>query len=126
MAICDFIRGKEIEKMITELAKVVSMKMPIKMRGEIPHRRNIGPGRYPINASKAFINLLKSLKANIEVNQIDNPYIAVAVANDASRPFKKGGMRFKRTNVLLIAREKAKKEAKAEKKEENKKVKEKK
>ena len=97
--------------MIKEVELVIKMKKPLKMKGEIPHRKgNIMSGRYPINACKVFINLLKSLIANSQVNNLENPYIAVAIANDASRPFKRGGsMRFKRTNVLLIAREKIKK-----------------
>lgn len=107
MAICDYIRGKEIENMIVDLEKVVSLTRPIPMRGEIPHRKgNIMSGRYPVNASKVFIKLLKTLNANCSVNGLENPRITVAIANDASRPFKRGGsMRFKRTNVHLEASE---------------------
>ena len=107
MAICDYIRGKQIENMIADLEKVVSLKRPIPMRGEIPHRKgNIMSGRYPVNASKVFIKLLKTLNANCSVNGLENPRITAAIANDASRPFKRGGsMRFKRTNVFLEARE---------------------
>jgi len=107
MAICDYIRGKQIENMIADLEKVVSLTRPIPMRGEIPHRRgNIMSGRYPVNASKVFIKLLKTLNANCSVNGLENPRITVAIANDASRPFKRGGsMRFKRTNVHLEASE---------------------
>ena len=118
MAICDFIRGKNPDDMITQLEKVVKLKMPIKMKGEIPHRKGkMMSGRYPVNASKVFIKLLKSLSANSQVNGLDNPIIALAKADDASRPFKRGGsMRFKRTNVLLIAKSKIEKENKKEKK----------
>ncbi|MFH1711286.1 MAG: hypothetical protein ABH840_03170 [Nanoarchaeota archaeon] len=107
MAICDYIRGKEIEEMMIELMKVVSLKKAIPMKGEIPHRKGkIMSGRYPVNASKVFIKLLKTLNANCSVNGLENPRIVVAIANDASRPFKRGGsMRFKRTNVYLEARE---------------------
>ncbi|MBU3913472.1 MAG: hypothetical protein KKB21_03330 [Nanoarchaeota archaeon] len=107
MAICDYIRGKKIENMTADLEKVVSLKRPIPMKGEIPHRKgNLMSGRYPVNASKVFIKLLRTLSANCSVNSVDNPIITVAIANDASRPFKRGGsMRFKRTNVYLEARE---------------------
>jgi len=108
MAICDLIRGKNPEKMILELELISKLKKPLKMKGEIPHRKGkIMSGRYPINACKVFINLLKGLNANSQVNGIENPIISKAIANDASRPFKRGGsMRFKRTNVYLEAREK--------------------
>jgi ribosomal protein L22 len=119
MAICDMIRGKNPEKMIQELELIAKMKKPIIMRGEIPHRKgNIMSGRYPINASRVFIKLLKTLVANSQVNGIDNPVISKAVPNDASRPFKRGGsMRFKRTNVYLETRERKFKERKEENKE---------
>jgi ribosomal protein L22 len=107
MAICDFIRGKTAEKMIPELEKVVKLKRAIKMKGEIPHKKGMMSGRYPVNASKVFIKLLKSLQGGISVNGLENAYIETAKANDASRPYRRGGKeRFKRTNVLLIAREK--------------------
>lgn len=115
MAICRYIRWKQIEPKITELQQVVKLKRAIPMKGEVPHRHgNIMSGRYPVNASKVFINLLKTLNANSQVNGIENPIISKAVANDASRPFKRGGSaRFKRTNVYLEATEnKVKMEAK--------------
>ena len=124
MAICDLIRGKNPEDMMKELELIASMKKPLRMKGEIPHRKGkIMSGRYPVNACKVFINLLKSLNANASVNGLENPVIATAKADDASRPFKRGGsMRFKRTNVLLVAKERINKvkEKKSENKEENK------
>ena len=64
-------------------------------------------GRYPINASKLFIPILKSLRGNILVNQmdLDKARIYFASASWASRPSKRGGGRFKRTNVVLKSRE---------------------
>lgn len=114
MAICDFIRYKSPEKMIPELEKVTRLEKAIPMKGEIPHRKgDMMSGRYPVNACKVFIKLLKTLAANASVNGIENPIISLAVANDASRPFKRGGSaRFKRTNVYLEAREKVQKESK--------------
>ncbi len=106
MAICNFIRGKKPDRMINELEKVAKLKKAIKMRGEIQHRKGMMSGRYPINASKVFIKLLKSLIANANVSGLENIYIATAKADDASRPFKRGGsQRFKRTNILLVAKE---------------------
>lgn len=120
MSICDFIRNRKIEDVIPRLEQVIKLNRPIKMKGEIPHRHGKGMagGRYPVNASKVFIKLLKTLNANAQVNGIENAIISVAIANDASRPFKRGGSaRFKRTNVYLEAKENKKK---AENKSENK------
>jgi len=69
---------------------------------EVPHRKgNIMAGRYPINTSKEFIKMLKQLKANASVNNIESPVISLAVANRASRPNRRGGVRAKRANVYL-------------------------
>jgi len=118
IAICNFIRGKDIDKAADELSQVLNMKRAIPMKGEIPHRKGKGMerGRYPINACKVFIKLLRSLSANSIVNGLEDPYIFTAKADKASRPYRRfGSRRFKRTNVLLIAKEK-KKSKKAEKK----------
>jgi len=113
MAICNMIRGKNPEQAIEMLEQVTRMKKAVKMKGEIPHRKGIGGGRYPVKAARIFIKLVKELNANSRVNGLDNPYIETAKADYASRPFKRGGrMRFKRTNVLLVAKEKIRKEEK--------------
>jgi len=36
------------------------MKKAVPMKGEIPHRKGIGTGRYPVKASAFFIKLLKN------------------------------------------------------------------
>ncbi|MEM4230792.1 MAG: uL22 family ribosomal protein, partial [Candidatus Pacearchaeota archaeon] len=106
MAICDYIRGKRISDAIKELEQVIKLKRVIPMKGEIPHRKNIGPGRYPVNASKIMIKMLKSLEGNARVLNIENPIIKIAKADKASRPYRRfGSRRFKRTNVLLVASE---------------------
>lgn len=119
IAICDFIRKKKIEQAIKYLEQVLLKKKAIPMKGEIPHRKGEGicGGRYPINASQVFIKMLRGLAANSDVNSIEEPYIHTAVANRASRPYRRfGSRRFKRTNVFLMAKS-INKEKKAEKKE---------
>ncbi len=107
IAICDFIRYKNPEKAIADLEEVVKLKKAISMKGEIPHRKGMMSGRYPVNAAKVFIKLVKQLIGNSNVNGLENPYISLAKADRADRPHRRfGSMRFKRTNVLLEAREK--------------------
>ncbi len=106
MAICDFIRGRKIPDVIKDLEQVAKLRKAIPMRGEIPHRKDIGPGRYPVNASKVMIKLLKGLEANARALDIQDPVIKTAMANKAARPYRRFGYRrFKRTNVLLTAKE---------------------
>jgi ribosomal protein L22 len=117
MAICDFIRHRKIKDVIPELEQVVKLKRAIPMKGEIPHRHgDMMSGRYPVNASKAIITLLKGLDANARASEILEPKIVFAKPDKASSPHRRfGSRRFKRTHILLIAKEAG--EEKKEKKE---------
>lgn len=104
MAICRFLKGKNIDPSIDFLEEVARKKKAVPMKGEIPHRRNIGEGRYPVKASKVFIKLLKNLKANSSARGLDASKLAIeAKADRASRPRKPGkyARRFKRTHILI-------------------------
>jgi len=109
-AICRFIKWKEIKKATQELKEVSQLRRAIPMKGEIPHRKGIGPGRYPQKASKVFIKLLGTLSANAETNGLENPMIVKAVANIASRPYGRfGAIRKKRSHVEITAIDKKEK-----------------
>lgn len=107
-SICKAIKGKSLDKAINYLEQVINKKKAVPMNNrEIPHRKgNLMAGRYPINASKEFIVLLKQLKANASVNNIENPVISLAIANRASRPFKRGGKRAKRAHIYIEVKRK--------------------
>jgi ribosomal protein L22 len=108
-AVCKFIKGKKIENAINDLEKVIVQKKPVPMKGEIPHRKGIMSGRYPKKAAQHFITLLKSLSANANLHEIENPIIKKAIANIGSRPYGKfGRVRRKRTHVKLTAIKKIK------------------
>jgi large subunit ribosomal protein L22 len=106
MYICSFIKGKKIDQAITELSEVIKLKRAIPFKGEIPHRKGMMSGRYPINASKIFIQLLKALKGNSIVNQmdLDKTRIYFAHSTFASRPSRRLG-KAKRTHITLKAKE---------------------
>lgn len=102
IAVCNFIRNKNIDYAIFELEKVEKKKIAVPMRGEIPHRRGMMSGRYPVNAVKHFIILLKSLKANALVNGMEIEKYKIACKSDvAFRPFKKAGRRAKRAHIII-------------------------
>ncbi|MFH1326547.1 MAG: uL22 family ribosomal protein [archaeon] len=108
IAICKFIKGKQIGKAITDLEAVMALKKAVPMKGEIPHRKGkIGSGRFPQKAAKNFLVLLKSLLANS--TDIDEPIISEAMANIASRPFGRfGRVKRKRTHITIRITEKKK------------------
>ncbi len=109
IAICDFIRGKTVEKAVSEISEVLRFKRAIPMKLEIPHRKGKGMerGRYPINAVKQFIKLLKQLTANAIVNEMELEKCRIECKADrASRPYKRfGSGRFKRSHVTLKLKE---------------------
>lgn len=103
VALCNFIRNNNIETAMAKLEDVKKMKIAVPMRGEIPHRKGMMSGRYPINAVKEFLILLKSLKANAIYNEIELEKTKLfCMANVASRPSKRFGQgRHKRVHVQI-------------------------
>jgi len=109
MYICSFIKNKHIDTAIAHLELVTRQKMVVPFKGEIPHRKgkNIMSGRYPQKAADLFIKLLKGLRGNILINNMDleKTRIYIASASWASRPMRSNNRQAKRTNVILKARE---------------------
>lgn len=113
-AIGHMIMRKPIDRAIEMLELVLQKKMAVPMTSlEIPHRKRSlmpghvgGGGRFPANAAKEVIHLLKQLKANCESGAVENPVVTLFVANIASRPFRKDRTRAKRTHIHLEARDK--------------------
>src|SRR3989344_9677018 len=69
--ICRFIRGKTLTKAKYQLEQVLEQKIAIpyvRYHREVSHKpgKGLGPGRYPVKATKQFIQLLDSLQANAE------------------------------------------------------------
>jgi len=115
-AICKMIMKRPIDGSIDMLNLVLLEKLAVPMTAlEIPHKKRSlmpkgfgGGGRFPRNATREFILLLKQLKANCETNGVENPVVTIAMANIASRPFRKEGRRAKSTHIHLEARDKTK------------------
>lgn len=109
MYISKFIKNKFIDDAITSLNDVLKFKKPIPFKGEIPHRSAPGvmSGRYPISAIKQVIPILKALKGNAIVNQmeLEKTRIYYLSPSWASRPSRRKGGRFKRVNIVVKAKE---------------------
>lgn len=116
MAIGKFIKYKKINFAIELLEKVSKKKLAVPMKGELPHRKgktlegkSMMSGRYPINASKEFIRLLKNLSANSNVNGLDleKTIIFEVIPNQAPKQYHRfGSTQFKRTHVIIKSKEK--------------------
>ena len=116
--VCKFIVKKRIGDAIRDLEKVEVKRKAVPMKGEIPHRKGkgISSGRFPKKAAKNFIVLLKSLAANANESNLDEPIIVEAMANMAARPYGRfGRTQKKRTHVKVIAKDKTKLKKKVKK-----------
>lgn len=111
VAICKFIKGKSIDRALVDLEQVLNFKRAIPITGDIPHRKGKGimSGRYMTKPVEHFISMLKDLKANSNVNGVEEPIIVEAIPNRASRPRGRfGAVKRKRTHVMIRAVEKSK------------------
>jgi len=111
--ICKFIKGKKLEDAIKALEQVIKKRQAVPFKGEVAHRkgRRMMSGKYPEKASKQFIKLLKSLIANVNMNSLDleTTKISEASANKAPQQLHRfGRTQFKRTHVLIKAKEEKK------------------
>lgn len=107
VAVSRFIKRKSIENAMNDLKLVAAKKKAVPMKGEIPHRKGkMMSGRYPQKAAGQFIKILKSLAANANANNLNNPVVSEVISNMAQRPFGKNGrVRKKRSHIKIIARE---------------------
>ena len=110
-AICKVLKGKSPENGIKRLEDVINHKRAIPMASrEVAHQKGkgIAGAKFPENACKEIIDIIKQVGANAIVAGIENPIITVAKADRASRPFKSDGRRGKRTHIHLEVRDKLK------------------
>src|SRR3989344_6528118 len=124
--ICKFIKHKKIEKAINDLEQVLAYKKAIPMKGGVGHKKSAGgfasgSGKYPQDATKYFIELLKSLSANAAANGLENPAIIEAIANMGQRPRARfGRWKRKRTHLRFVAKSSKNKSKKTKKENLNK------
>ena len=107
--VCRIIKGKTPDAAVDRLQDVIDEKRAVPMAGlEVGHKRGKGlaGGRFPKNACKAVINIVKQVAANAVVAGIDEPVIVIAKADGAAAPLKKGGRKAKRTHLYIEVREK--------------------
>ncbi len=111
--ICNFIRGKNLNKARRLLQDIVDMKsaLPIRRFGtDLGHKKGIGAGTYSTSSVSCFIKLLDSVKANAENKglNIENLVISVIKANWGEHRWRygrKGRARMKNTHVYIKVEE---------------------
>jgi len=122
VAIANFIKNKPINESIKNLEKVKIKKLAVPMKGELAHRKGkklngkgMASGKYPVKASQHFIKLLKALVANSTVNglDLDKTHINEVIVNKGPQQLHRfGRTQFKRTHIMIKAKEFEEKEVK--------------
>lgn len=112
--ICNFVRGKRVAAAERMLGLVIKKKQAVPYRRynrDVCHKASTGcAGRYPVNASREFLNLFNTLKANAENKGLsgDSLIVTFAVANKGPKRWHYGRFRrrqMKSTHIELGARE---------------------
>lgn len=107
--VCRIIRGKSPENAAIRLREVIDEKRAVPMAGlEVGHKKGMAGGKFPKNACKAILEVVKQLSANANVAGIEQPIITIAKADRGSAPYRRAGQKGKRTHIHLEARDKNK------------------
>ena len=109
--VCRTIRGKSPEAAIARLQDVIDEKRPVPMAAmEVGHKKGKGlaGGKFPKNACRAIMEIVKQAGANAVVAGIENPVITIAKSDRASAPFRRAGRRAKRTHMHIEVKDKSK------------------
>ena len=109
--VCRTIRDKSPENAIKRLQDVIDEKRAVPMAGlEVGHKKGKGlaGGKFPKNACKAIIEVVKQARANAVVAGIENPVISIAKSDRASAPYRKAGRKAKRAHIHIEIRDRIK------------------
>ena len=129
--ICKHINHLSTSKAKDILEKVAKKKQAIpftRFNKDMGHKKEIGPGRYPLKAAQEILKLIQAVEANAQFKGLNTTNLVIEhmIANVASRPWHYGRQRrrkAKRTNIEIVIKETVpvqKKEKKMGKKKEEK------
>ncbi len=118
--ICNYIKNKSTGKAKKMLQDVIDKKAAVPFKRynfDLGHKKNAGPGRYPLNASIKFIQLIESAEANAQFRGFNTSNLVITHINShkAGKAWhfgRKSRRRMKRTNLEIIVEEAKKSEKK--------------
>jgi large subunit ribosomal protein L22 len=111
--ICNFLKGKKISLAKEDLGQVIRKKkaVPItRFNKGTGHKKKIGPGKYPINASREILGLIESVEANAQFKGLNTSDLIIyhISASKGATQWHYGRQRrrqMKRTNVVVVVKE---------------------
>lgn len=117
IVICDFIRGKNLDKAKSMLNEVIEMKRAVpfkRFNKDLGHKRGMMSGRYPVKSCKAILKVLQYAEGNAKDKNLDVESLIVKniKANKAETPLhygRKRSRKMKRTHIEIVLSEAKKK-----------------
>jgi large subunit ribosomal protein L22 len=81
--VCSAVRGMPVEDAKEYLERVISKEVPVPYKKHIRHINHrkgagFGPGKFPVNAAKAVLDLLNSAENNAEYKGLDPESMFIA------------------------------------------------
>lgn len=122
--VCNFVRGKSVQKAKRLLNDVLEMKAAVPFRRFFEgagHKKGIGPGKYPIKTCKDILKIIELAEANAANKGLNTEALVIKLikANKGAKQMRYGRQRgrvMKRANIEVVVEEVEKKEPKQEKK----------
>ena len=109
--ICRMLRGMEVSRAKNTLLRVINMDQAVPFKEHyhnLGHRRGkLGPGRYPILASKEILAIIKSAEANAQHKgmTVGNLHITHIIAQQGPNVRRRAGHKAKRTHIEVVLTE---------------------
>ena len=111
--ICRHIRGMPLEKAMIVLEDTIDKKKAIPFKTfnwNLGHKTKIGPGRYPVKASKEILSVLENAENNAQFKGLVPARLKIihCSAQKAFNPGKRGrssGSDTKRTHIEVVVKE---------------------
>lgn len=78
--LCRSLRGKNITKARRILDQCIELKQAVPFRRymqEIAHNKNVGPGRFPVNAAKGIKGVIDSAEANAQLKGLSTANLVI-------------------------------------------------
>lgn len=122
--VCNYLRGRWIEKSIAFLKKVEKGEAAVpykRFNKAVGHKKGIGPGRYPLKTSREIRKILQSAQTNAQSKGLSTTNLKILHinANKASTPLHYGRRprrEMKRTHIEVVLVEAVQPEKKGKKK----------
>lgn len=111
--VASFLRNRKLQRAKKMLDEVIAMERAVPFNRYdhgMGHKAGMGAGSYPVNASKAFLNLLESVEANaqakgLSVSNLVIAHISASHAGGSRHGGRHGGRKMKRTHIEIVVSE---------------------